>query len=334
MTVRPRFASRSPHVRLALFVVALLVVPALLMRSSQGQVPFDEAPLVRLREERPEYVFLGDSMLDSRIDGPHLSELLGGRPVSVIAPGGSATARWYLTLKNYVIPSGVRPRLVFLFFRDRYFSLPRFRTGGRYRSAMEAEMQGEEPVVQRLIDGPADSGSVLHQLVERAYPIMGFRVAVREETQKLAAALASSKAEREALIDRANASFGVRHLRADLPTELVLGEEEQAVPFSPDPDASFLPHLLELADRYGMRLCLVRVKRRPNEQNVRTQDTDLRGYVAALERYVEGRGHYFYDETDDASLTLNTYQDGDHLREGARRDYTQGFRRRLAPLFQ
>jgi hypothetical protein len=160
------------------------------------------------------------------------------------------------------------------------------------------------------------------------------RDAAREDIQKLAAKLASSRAEREALIEAANASFSVRHLRADLPTELVLGEDEQSVPFNPDPNASFLPHILELADRHGLHLCLLRVKRRPNEGNVRTQDAELRSYVAALEKYVENRGHYFHDETEDATLTLETYQDGDHLRDEARRTYTRGFRERLASVFQ
>ncbi|MCC2670472.1 MAG: hypothetical protein K0Q72_2943, partial [Armatimonadetes bacterium] len=133
---------------------------------------------------------------------------------------------------------------------------------------------------------------------------------------------------------RTNASFAVRHLRPDLPSELAATEDAQAEPFSPDPDASFLPHLLELAGRHRLRLCLVRVKRRPNQGNIRTQDPDLRRYVAELKSYVQGSGHYFHDETDDAALTLDTYQDGDHLHEQARVPYTRHFRRRLASLFQ
>lgn len=304
------------------------------MRPTRSRVPFDPSPLIRLREARPEYVFLGDSMLDSRLDGPYLSQLLGGRPVSVIAPGGSATARWYLALKNYVIPSGARPRVVFLFFRDRYFSLPRFRAAGRYRSELEASMLAEEPVVRRLLDDPAGSGSTLRDLAERAYPVLGHRGSVREELHKLAAQLASSHTERDALIDRANARFAVRHLRPDLASELVLEEKEQTTPFSADPSASFLPHILEEANRHGLRLCLVRVKRRPDAGNARRQDPDLRRYVASLKAFVESSDHLFHDETDDPALGLQMYRDGDHLREDARRTYTAHFHGKLGTLFQ
>jgi hypothetical protein len=333
MTSRLTFASWSPQFRLLISILALLVVPALVMRPSQSQVSFDPTPLVQLREAQPEYVFLGDSMLDSRIDGPYLEELLGGRRVTVLAPGGSATARWYLAFKNYVIPSGVRPRVVFIFFRDRYFSQPRLRTDGRYRREMEAAMQPDEPVVRRLVDKPSGSGPDLGRLVERAYPVVGLRATVREDIQKLAATVVSAKAEREVLIEKTNASFGVRHLRPDLPSELTVAEAAEAAPFSPDREISFLPHLVELAGRHRLRLCLVRVKRRPNQGNVRTQDPELRSYVAALKSYVEASGHYFHDDTDDATLTLATYQDGDHLYEEARGPYTQRFVRRLAPLF-
>lgn len=334
MTSRPKFVPRSPRVRLLLSAIALLGAPALIMRSGQRRVAFDPAPLRQLQEARPEYVFLGDSMLNSRIDGPYLSKLLDGRRVSVLAPGGSATARWYLALKNYVIPCGVRPRVVFVFFRDRYFSQPLLRTDGRYRREMEASMQADEPVVRRLLDRSPGVGPGLSQFVERLYPVMELRATVREDLRKMAATSVSSKAEREALIEQTNASFGIQHLRPDLPSELTFAEEEQSGPFSSAPDASFLPHLLELAGRNRLRLCLVRVKRRPNEGNIRTQDPDLRGYVAALKSYVQGSGHYFYDETDDATLTLASYQDGDHLHEEARNSYTQHFRRRLAALFQ
>ncbi len=46
------------------------------------------------------------------------------------------------------------------------------------------------------------------------------------------------------------------------------------------------------------------------------------------------RGAIFHDDTGDPALTLDMYEDGDHLARHARRRYTENLYNRLRPHFQ
>src|SRR5262245_38109284 len=79
--------------------------------------PFDADRGPALARMEPTWGVIGDSMAGSRIDPALLSQLTGG----VTAPlfwAGSSPAWWYLALKNWVIPAGIHPRAVIVFFRD------------------------------------------------------------------------------------------------------------------------------------------------------------------------------------------------------------------------
>jgi hypothetical protein len=62
------------------------------------------------------------------------------------------------------------------------------------------------------------------------------------------------------------------------------------------------------------------------------QSPALVRYVADLEAWLESQGALFHDDTGDPEMTLDLYEDGDHV--GDRRRYTEIFRKRLDPLFR
>jgi hypothetical protein len=65
-------------------------------------------------------------MAGTRIDERRLGEL-AGRPVAPLLQAGSGPVFWYLALKNWVIASGIKPRAVFIFFRDTNLTNVMFR---------------------------------------------------------------------------------------------------------------------------------------------------------------------------------------------------------------
>ena len=67
----------------------------------------------RLRYGNPEWVFIGDSMLGTRIEPQLLGELsgTGKRNVQFLFQAASGPAWWYLSFKNHLVPSGVKPRV-------------------------------------------------------------------------------------------------------------------------------------------------------------------------------------------------------------------------------
>ena len=74
----------------------------------------------------PTWVVIGDSMAGSRIDPALLTRLTGGQTAPLLY-AGSGPAWWYLALKNWVIPSGITPRAVIVFFRDTNLTNVMFR---------------------------------------------------------------------------------------------------------------------------------------------------------------------------------------------------------------
>src|SRR5690606_19362429 len=81
------------------------------------RAPFDPSIAEQLRRIRPQYVFIGDSMLGSRIDPQHLSDRLGYRSWWVMPPG-PCSCYWDLAPRHVVVGSGLRPETVFACFRD------------------------------------------------------------------------------------------------------------------------------------------------------------------------------------------------------------------------
>jgi hypothetical protein len=107
-----------------------------------------------------------------------------------------------------------------------------------------------------------------------------------------------------------------------------------ATDFSAEVDRSVLPLMLRDASRERLTLCFVRVQRRPVGGRPPEQPPALQAYVADLRRYVEARGHLFHDDTGDPALTLDMYDDGDHVSRQARPRYTRNFYERLGHLFR
>ncbi len=330
----------DPRVRsvieLVAFCAVVLAIPAFIGRALPEANPFDSAPREELKSKSPDYVFIGNSMVDSRIDIETLEKLSEGRVV-LLCDGGSSSARWYLFLKNYLIPSGVKPRRVFLFFRDWSLSLPRHRLTGEYREGNERAMQPDDTLVQRFMDEKdgRNQFGVISKILTAVYPIQRRGMVAREAlTERLAKSISAGKEDREKVFDDLEDTFAVKNLRHDLGADLPVFEDEDEPSFSPDPDASFLPHIIDVAEQAEAPLVLVRVKRRPEIDSITSEPAQLRTYVQDLKAYLDERGVPLYDETSDREIPKTWYADGDHIAPEYKAEYTRHFYRKLVRFFE
>jgi hypothetical protein len=349
--VTRRRAARRPVIELTAFVAILVLSPLglrLVGRRDAGQeqpsyLPALEAtrprlgflaePIEQLRYLQPAYVFIGDSMLGTRIDAAHLSTLIDDQPVAVLAHPATGPAYWYLALKNNVVASGVKPKVVFVFFRDTQITDPMFRLTEEYRWAVDHVALNEEPilnaVVARHTQGPWFQ---LHGLVSRFYGADRAGQSLDRTIRELPARMVAGGGARRFVTDM-NRLFNYENLRPVASADIEAG----AGPI-PDFDAvvgdSLLPEMIRLVQAGGLKLCLVRVQRRPlPDGRPPRQSPELRAYIRALERYVQAHGQVFRDDTGDPEMTLDMYEDGDHVARGARARYSEIFRRRVAFLF-
>jgi hypothetical protein len=294
--------------------------------------PFDPTFREDLRRIRPEYVLIGDSMLGSRIDPSHLSRTIGRQAWWVMQPG-TGSAYWYLALKNVVLGAGLKPKVVFVFFRDYNLTDVLFRLDEQFRWSVDTLAGPFEPELDRAIarrlEGP---WYVVPKALDAAY---GYR-AVRDAADVAARrwpALAVAGPLADDVQKHLNAAFALDKLRPALAADIASGDDTLG-DFDRMRARSILPEMVALARANGIRLCFVRVQRRPGPAGPPVQSPVLRRYVADLERDVESSGNVFRDDTGDPDYPLAWYSDGDHTAGRLRKRYTELFVQKLADLFR
>jgi hypothetical protein len=302
-------------------------LPALEAR--RPRAPFLDVAVSDLRRLNPDYVLIGDSMA-GRLDPVRLTELSQG----VVAPllhAASGPALWYLVLKNYVIPSGITPKWVFVFFRDTNLTDVTFRLDGPYRYQLDPVAHDAEPELDAVIGARLRGGwRRVHALADSAYDITRARALIEPALTNWPARMLVNGQAAE-LLDRINQVFALENQRTMAQADMAAADAPDAN-FHAFVDASVLPLMLELAGAHDLRLVFVRVLRRPIDGQPPPETPELQQYVRDLRAYIEARGGVLLDDRDNPELAELPYSDGDHLGRAARQPYTDFFWERLQRL--
>ncbi|MEZ5283666.1 MAG: hypothetical protein R2712_02425 [Vicinamibacterales bacterium] len=309
-------------------------LPALEIRRSHK--PFRAEAIEDLQAGRPRWVFIGDSMMGTRIDPILLGQLstTGDEVVGFLYHAATGPAWWYLAFKNQLIPSGVQPRVTFIFFRDTNLTDTMFRLEGQYGNALDEVATPSEPELDRLVaahrKGPFYE---VHRQVDRVYQAnlasSWMEPAIRRWWVRWQDPRPGAIEAFEWNMDRI---FSIDQIRYDVGADLAAGDVTDDPDFYRDLPTSVLPLIMDLAKANGLTVCFVRVQRRPVGNEPPEQSPELVRYVHDLQGWLEANGALFHDDTGDPELTLDLYEDGDHV--GDRRRYTEIFRKRLDPLFR
>jgi hypothetical protein len=349
--------------QLTAFVLLVLAVPPLLwsrfeppnevsvteLRTS-GFSPSSE--LSKMKQQKPVWVLIGNSMLNTRIDPAQLSAL-SGVPTKKIGKGGSQSALWFLFLKKLVVESGARPALVTIFFRDTDLTWPEIRMSGMNEPLVK-ELEGHEQPEWKQVFEEAQVleagalGWIKHQLSPFLAPDE-LNATMRRQIQNRAfraTRLGTEAAGSERRMEL-NQRFGLEHLRTDLGSDFggassgstaIASDpgvyEDGPMTFDPAPDASFLPHMLKLAKENGIVLHFHRIKRKPDADHLRRDLPAIDRYMDELTKYLTEQGCLLTDETDDPGLVLDMYVDGDHIssQEEIQKQYLTNFWARVGPV--
>ena len=294
---------------------------------------FETSRVPDLRYLQPGYVIIGDSMAGTRVDERRLAEL-SGVPVAPLLQPGSGSAFWYLALKNWVIASGIKPRMVFVFFRDTNLTDVMFRLDQQFRWALDLVALDREDELDAIVATRVGLFQRVHRFAdERLGAERARRAAEPAVSTGPAEMMIASRRRRSEFLALMNARLGLDHLRPMQAADVQVTEAPGA-DFDADVERSVLPLMLRDARAAGLTLCFVRVQRRPTANRPPPQSESLKIYVRSLRDYVSARGAIFHDDTGDPALTIDMYEDGDHLARHARRQYTENLYNRLRPHFQ
>lgn len=327
---------RVRPIRPLVAVAALLLIflpPALYRPTLHGKLPFDGRVLNEINAKRADYVFIGNSMLGTRIDENTLDARLGKNCCYILWTGGAESAWEHQALKNEVIASAHRPKVVFVFFRDTYLTQVSYRSNDAYWWKIERLSHDDEPELMRAMRESRTWQEQLEYDFGLLYPIQKRREAAAYALEWLASLAVGSERIPYGMpiASRYNELFELGQMKnVETADDFAAGGGEF---FNYDFDArlphSLLPSMIKLAKDAGISLVFVRVQRRPTPQGPAPQSPQLIRYVAKLRAYVIGNGAGFYDFTGDPELTLDHYLDGDHIRADWKPASTELFLRRL-----
>jgi hypothetical protein len=253
--------------------------------------------------------------------------------VEVLWNGGAASAAWYLLLKNYVVASGIHPRLLCIFFRERMLTDATFRTTPTYRRFLESIRREREPVYESILHSDAGE-SALDRVINWLYPLNTRRHVNQEKISRLAFRIAAGSARIGPLRRHVNQIFDPVKLREEIMDESAQVSAEEPEEFTADPRRNFLPHIVETAKQAGLLLCFVREKRYPQPDGITPQTENIARYTADLARWVESQGCLFVDLTDNPrpDQSMYTKPGDDHIRREAKPAATKIYAEKIRPL--
>lgn len=326
----------SGRARLAIFVAAVVLLPALVSHLIPARRDFDPKPIKHLRKTQPDVVMIGDSVLGGSINPQLFAQETGLRSVELLWNGGAASAAWYLLLKNYVVAAEIQPQLVCIFFRERMLTDATFRTTPTYRRFLESLRHPKEPVYRMVLQSDDENKSALGRAIDWLYPLNTRRHVQQEKISRFAFRVAAGGVSIGPLRRRVNEIFDPVKLREEIMNESAELSGEAPEEFTADPKRSFLPHIVETAKQAGLRLCFVREKRYPLPNGTTPQPEDIQRYTADLRQWVESQGCLFVDLTTNPTpdQSMYTKPGDDHIRKGAKDEATKIYAEKLRPLLR
>ncbi len=317
-TGKPGSSNRRAVLLLVAMLAVVLVVPALLGRARTLE-PFDQSAVDRFQSAAPEIVFLGNSLLETRIDPGYLTELTGLQTIS-LAVDGTGPGIWYLQLKNVIGASTNRPGIVFVFFHDDLITRPISFTGPRDRGLVEQLSHGIETDYLNVVANAESPGDRVRRMFSAIYPMSESSASGRDSIGSAGALVAGMN--RDEAGDEADLVFAFANKRTQ---DQNIQQPKFHGTFGSAVESSFLPLLVEQAGELSLELIVVRVSARPNNDGTPNEPADLAKYSSELSDYLAANDIRYIDMTGHPGTDAGLYYDGYHLIYRYRPYYTEIF---------
>ena len=328
----------------------IIIMPILLVTGSNKKAHFNSSLLENINRTAPDTVFIGNSMIASRLNADHYSRLNGNRGGHVLWIPGSGPREWYLLLKYSVLPAKVRPATVVMgFFNTELLNPKRGFESENHRERVEALTPSRtrlDPVFQQIALGRPDVRDQIGAQVRDRLNVGPLRYRWQDNLQSSAFHLSQDLADYQSILppfrinvfyNRINSRLGLTHLRNDIYfMELEQKKDAAQYDLRSRLSSSFLPHIVSLCREAGIRLMIVRFKPRPNALGETSVDGPLStAMIRELDAYLTAQGAHFLDLRHDPAITLNLFGGGHHLDWGAgQARWTEIYHRRSQHLMQ
>lgn len=275
-----------------------------------------------IEKNHPELVLIGDSVLYEGVDPLLLSGQLGAEVYSITVPG-SGTASWYLVMKNVILSASYHPRYIAILFRNTMLTVPQYRTTGRYFPLLDDFATRNEPLLSKLAF--IDQMSPMEKFAAQYVPFYSARLEIRDDLDnflRYRIPFALTGCNRDCVNDAVEAKFGrevdpsaLNQMMEDAARTLY---DPKEMDFESQVGGSFLPSMIELAERNGVTLVFIRTK------IFNAEPAALNGYNAALEAYLRQSDHVILlDYSSDPRIPQSYYVDSLHMNRVGKQEFTK-----------
>ncbi|MBF0194401.1 MAG: DUF1574 family protein [Magnetococcales bacterium] len=358
MTINQEYSSSSHSslIRLIAIIFLIFFTPMMVVGDKNRQFGFDPTYKQELAQIKPEFVFIGSSMLVSRLDVEHFNTVMDGTVGYMLGEVGALSSLWYLWLKNSLIASEVKPKTVFVFFRHTALTNPADNSSSVFiMEKIQKNSLDSEPVYDQVMGYHKDFFDFMDEWILKLYPIQdywrkgvnwvvdsaGFLFALPDYASYKYQAIfhpeqISAKQRRAMMADRkalksriAYEVFSDNNKRDQKNRISKTFTGESQLNFKERMPLSFLPHIVRLGKEAGLKLVFVRIKVRPNKNNTIQKGLLLNRYITDLSQYAKKNGIAFHDFTYDPNITFSMYNDGAHIAPKYMKYWTENFVSRL-----
>lgn len=328
-----------------LVLVGLNLIGNILLPGSFTHPLYDRNPEIstefidRINGYKPDLFIVGNSLVARGIDILRLEELTGLRILSADR-GGSASALWYLILKNNIVVANPPPRYIVFVFKDNVFSVPSLSTQGKYATEIDEFAGADEVALNQL--AYINHLSPLDNALNSISAFYRYRGQIRErlvnavEYPPNQALFGVDINGISAAIDRV---FQLEELDPAIVSQYQQQVDQEALLLSRNLDfyaslsESFLPLILDLAEQNGITPIFVLYPARhyveyPGEK------LEMHRYFADMSEYVRSRGAYFVSFIEDERIGLNEFAEGDHLNGKGNLVFTEMMAEELNQIIQ
>lgn len=318
---------------ISFFLIILIIIffPAIFRPDTDKfKIPFNKKLFNDLKAADPEVLFIGNSMLDSRIDRNYY-EKLSGKKTYLLTRAGFASSGWYLLLKNFIAASGIQPEIVYIFFRDTFPTDPLFRATDHYIGDFKTN---EENIYYNTLLKNMSIMEKVQYYTKKFYPILLYKNNVGQIINNHFYTIAGTFFDLNP--KDINDLFEIKNLRPvkDDGENTDIKFNDERFNFKTRLRNSFLPHIIKIAKKNNLKLVFIRIQRRPGNESFSFNQAIQKKYIEDLEENLYMNGFLFHDFTGDKRITLSMYGSGDHINNKSKKKYTKIFYTTLKNVIQ
>lgn len=344
-----RFVLAQPSLSKFILLLSIIMVISsiILPRRYDMEFPREPGPALdakvrrnymdALIEQEPEIILMGDSTLVLGVDADLLAQQTDRSVYSIGIPG-SASALWYLLLKNSIAESSYKPKYLLVVFRDTILTAPGYRVHGSYFDLVDEYARRNEPLL--IQNSFVNLMNPLEIAAEKYFPLYVSRTNIRNNIDSqiryfspalfgcdgdctdyaMGDVFSGADLEPKALVDAVAAA------------ESYLYTSDQ-MDFSTQLNRSYLPEMIRIAKENNIQIVFVRIK----VQTVGTQIANspaMFNYLASLTDYLANENIPLLDFGSDPRLTHNLFRDSIHLNEQGQIVFTKMIADELKEIFK